>query len=116
MITKPLSREQRKAAEEIAQEQAVPCYSCRSTVWRSPYSTEPGTGAFTLVLTCASCGKVSRKLTRCPGRRRSAASTFATTAATGWVERKALDDLVDELLGRDPARARPRHKVGVYRS
>jgi len=63
MITTPLSREQRKAAEEIAQEQAVPCYSCRSTVWRSPYSTEPGTGAFTLVLTCASCGKGGRKLT-----------------------------------------------------
>ena len=63
MITTPLSREQRKVAEEIAQEQAVPCYSCRSTVWRSPYSTEPGTGAFTLVLRCASCGKGSRKLT-----------------------------------------------------
>ncbi len=63
MITTPLSSEQRKAAEEIAQEQAVPCYSCRSTGWRSPYSTEPGTGAFTLVLTCASCGKGSRKLT-----------------------------------------------------
>ena len=63
MITTPLSREQRKAAEEIAQEHAVPCHSCRSTVWRSPYATEPGTGAFTLVLTCASCGKGSRKLT-----------------------------------------------------
>lgn len=63
MIATPLSREQRRAAEEIAQERAQPCYSCRSTVWRSPYSTEPGTGAFTLVLTCASCGKGSRKLT-----------------------------------------------------
>ena len=63
MITTPLSREQRKAAEEIAQEQTLPCSSCRSTVWRSPYATEPGTGAFTLVLTCASCGKGTRKLT-----------------------------------------------------
>ena len=63
MITTPLSREQRKVAEEIAQEDALPCYFCRSTVWRSPYATEPGTGAFTLVLTCASCGKGTRKLT-----------------------------------------------------
>ena len=54
-------------AEEIAQEQTLPCYFCRSTVRRSPYATEPGTGAytFTLVLTCASCGKGSRKLTLC---------------------------------------------------
>jgi hypothetical protein len=63
MIATPLSREQRRTVEEIAQERTQPCRSCRSTVWRSPYATEPGTGAFTLVLTCASCGKGNRKLT-----------------------------------------------------
>ncbi len=63
MITTPLSREQRRVVEEISQEQILPCYYCRSTVWRSPYATEPGTGAFTLVLTCAFCGRGQRKIT-----------------------------------------------------
>jgi hypothetical protein len=63
MITTSLSREQRRAVEKIAQEHVQPCYFCRSTVWRSPYATEPGTGAFTLVLRCASCGNGSRKMT-----------------------------------------------------